>query len=95
MKQDLVAQTDVATLLGRLADELRGGSLTISGAARQEGHSIGSLQFRTLTGIGGSLERIADVLDAMARRLCQSCRIKEVTETLIFKESLPHRRKRH
>ena len=35
MKQDLVAQTDVATLLGRLADELRGGSLAISGAVRQ------------------------------------------------------------
>jgi len=51
MKQDLVAQTDVATLLGRLADELRGGSLAISGAAKQEGHFPGDLQYLTLIGI--------------------------------------------
>ena len=70
MKQDLVSQTDVATLLGRLADELRGGSLAISGAARQEGHTLGSLQFRTLAGIGGSLDRVADLLDSVAGRLC-------------------------
>ena len=94
MKQDLAAQTDVATWLGRLADELRGGSLASSGAARQEGHSLRSLQYRTLVGIGGSLDRIADVLDSMAGRLCQSCRIKGVTENLSIEESLPRSHKR-
>ena len=38
MKQDLVVQTDIATLLGRLADELRGGSLAISGAVTRRAH---------------------------------------------------------
>ena len=69
-----VNQTDQATLLHKLADDLRHAGLALRGYAHQEG-SVGDPQFRTVTSLGGSLDRIADVLDAVAQQLCVKCSV--------------------
>ena len=76
-----MSQTDQATFLHKLADDLRHVGLALRGLAHQEG-SRGDPQFRTVTSLGGSLDRTADVLDAVARQLCVKCRMAEVVETL-------------
>ncbi len=78
-----ITKTDQATLLARLADDLRGCGLALMGLAHQEGDRIDP-QFRTLAGLSGSLEEVATVLDAVAVRLCAACRIGEVTGKYIF-----------
>ena len=74
-------QTDQATLLHKLADDLRHAGLALRGLAHLEG-SPGDPQCLTMTSLGGSLDRIADVLDAVGRGLCVKCRLAEVVETL-------------
>ena len=76
-------QTDVATLLAGLASRLRNDGLALAGIACRDA-APGTVEHRDLTGLAGSLERTAALLEAVKERLCQECRLRDVVERVTF-----------
>jgi len=74
-----VIRTDLATFLIQLSLRLKVGAMALEGLARREGVP-GDPGYDEITGVGESLERVADRLAGVSRRLCASCRMAEVTE---------------
>ena len=77
------ARTDLATLLGNLASQLRNDGLALTGMATLESNP-GEVKYRDLTELMGSLERTASLMEAVKDRLCQKCRMQGVAEHVTF-----------
>jgi len=76
-------QTDLGTLLGKLASLLRNDGLSLIGRASLEARP-GDEEYRDLAELWASLERTADLLDAAKKRLCRDCALLDVSETVSF-----------
>ena len=76
-------QTDVATLLAGLASRLRNDGLALAGIACRDAEP-GAVEHRDLTGLAGSLEWTAALVEAVKARLCRECRLRAVVERVTF-----------
>ena len=76
-------QTDMATVLAGLASRLRNDGLALADIACRDADP-GAVEYRDLTGLAGSLERTAALLEAVKEPLCQECRLRDVVERVTF-----------
>ncbi|MBI5569656.1 MAG: hypothetical protein HY914_06885 [Desulfomonile tiedjei] len=76
-------RTDLDMWLSRLACRLRNDGLALVGRASLES-SPGQQHYEDLTEIWNSLERTASLLEAVQGRLCEGCRILDVSECVTF-----------
>ncbi len=77
-----ILETDLYTYLYDLARRLRIADLALSGFAHRQGDPAGDPDLKALISLGGSLDTVADALEASAKALCQKCRLVEVTKKL-------------
>ena len=78
-----IEQTDLGTLLGKLASRLRNDGLALLGRASLEA-SPADESYRDLADLWSSLERTAGLLDIVKKHLCRDCAMLEVSETVSF-----------
>lgn len=76
-------QKDVATLLGGLACRLRNDGLALTGIACPDS-TPGAVEHGDLHELSGSLDRVANLVEAVKERLCRKCRLLNVAELVPF-----------
>jgi len=76
-------QTDLGTLLGKLASRLRNDGLALVGRASMEA-SPGDPEYRDLAELWNCLDHTATMLDAIKKRLCRNCALLDISETVSF-----------
>ena len=77
-----IGSHDTATLLSRLASQLRRDGLALTGMA-YESSRPGQVEFRTLTEMAAGMERTALTLEVVSASLCRTCKMKPVSERLV------------
>ena len=77
----ILQEDDVATTLTNIAEALRNTGMIMAGLA-YEGHTPGDPQFRDLMAVNGHLGEKAEVLEHLARGLCQACSTVGIRITL-------------
>ena len=76
-----IDRTDLVTLLGCLASDLRNTGLAIRGAGHEHS-SAGEPDFADADRLAGSLDRVASVLDGVRERLCKDCQLLAISEQI-------------
>ena len=78
-----IERTDLTTLLGVLASQLRIDGFAIIGLAAERFSPV-EREYRDLEALSSSLDRTARMLDAARDRLCAGCQMIEVSEHVRF-----------
>jgi hypothetical protein len=76
-------RTDVATFLSGLVSRLRNDALALIGFAWRHSRP-GNSDHEDIHGLAGSLERTAVLLAVIKDRICQTCKLLDVTERAAF-----------
>ncbi len=79
-------RTDLMTLLGCLASDLRNAGLAVRGVSYRRADPE-ELEMSDLDRLAGSLDRVAAVLDAARAHLCKTCQLVDVSEQVEFSQS--------
>lgn len=79
-------RTDLMTLLGCLASDLRNAGLAVRGVSYRRADPE-EQEMADLDRLAGSLDRVAAVLDASREQLCKTCQLVDVSERMGFTRS--------
>ena len=81
-------RTDLATLLGCLASDLRNSGMAVRGVAYLR-VDPDEQELADMDRLAASLERVAVILDAARERHCKTCQLLDVSEQVVFESRSP------